>query len=387
MRQFLKDFILTRSFIERLISIIGIITIIWVMKGFATFFLAAFLCAYLFHEATMWWQKHLIKFEKKAPKEFSKFLKWLSREKVLLTFIYLFFAFICVIAIRDIWPALTADMIGLLRSLSVRFGINLGISEIESTLTQWQQWNMQIGNFLGIISPTTDSGTIISELLRISGIFFQIIFAYILSYIWLLEYNTVQKYFSQIKDSPFSFFYRDVRAFLEKIKKSFGLVFLAQSKIAVANTLLTMVGLLFIGIFYGQLSLWGSWIFPYFLALGCITFFSSFVPILGVFIGGIPIVFAGVIEYPGWSIVIAIVVMLSIIHAFEAYFLNPRIVGQSLKLPTPIVFLILFVAEHFMGIIGFFLWVPLYLLSIEFLESIGKIIQNIKPKGQENTNR
>lgn len=146
-------------------------------------------------------------------------------------------------------------MIGLLRSLSVRFGINLGISEIESTLTQWQQWNMQIGNFLGIISPTTDSGTIISELLRISGIFFQIIFAYILSYIWLLEYNTVQKYFSQIKDSPFSFFYRDVRAFLEKIKKSFGLVFLAQSKIAVANTLLTMVGLLFIGIFYGQLSL------------------------------------------------------------------------------------------------------------------------------------
>lgn len=72
--------------------------------------------------------------------------------------------------------------------------------------------------------------------------------------------------------------------------------------------------------------------------------------------------------------------MLFIIHAFEGYFLNPRIVGQSLKLPTPIVFLILFIAEHFMGIIGFFIGVPLYLLIVELFGSIGNWIEKMQKK-------
>ena len=130
-----------------------------------------------------------------------------------------------------------------------------------------------------------------------------------------------------------------------------------------------------IGLIYGQLSLNGSVIFPYLLALGCITFLTSLVPFLGVFIGGIPIIFAGVIEYPGWSILVTLVVMLFVVHAVEGYFLNPRIVGKSLNIPAPVIFLILFIAEHFMGIAGFFLGVPMYLLLIELFESIGKILQ------------
>ena len=87
---------------------------------------------------------------------------------------------------------------------------------------------------------------------------------------------------------------------------------------------------------------------------------------------------AGVVEYPGWSIVFVTIGMLFIIHAIEGYFLNPRIVGQSLKVPTPIVFLILFIAEHFMGVIGFFIGVPVYLLLTELLQSIGNGIQRIQ---------
>lgn len=351
MRDFLKQYLLSRMFLERLASFIGIIIIIIVARDFAVFFLTAFLCAYLFHEAAQWSQTHLHTLAKKSPTQFKKTILWLSDTKVLLTTLYLFFAFICVFAIRDIGPTLTSDMINLLSSLSQRFSIDLGISGIQDTLSKWQALSYQIGDFVNVISPSTDTNTILSEFLRISGIFFQILFAYILSFIWLLEYEKVQKYFSQLKKGPFAFFYRDVQIILEKIQKSFGLVFRAQSKIAVANTILTVLGLIVIGIFYGQLSLNGSYIFPYLLALGCITFFTSFVPILGVFIGGIPILFAGVVEYPGWSIVVTIITMLFVIHAFEGYFLNPRIVGQSLNVPTPVVFLILFMAEHFLGII------------------------------------
>jgi predicted PurR-regulated permease PerM len=378
MRDFLKQYLLSRVFIERLVSIIGMIIIVIVGQDFAVFFLTAFLCAYLFHEAAQWSQSHLHTLAKNSPKQFRESILWLSNTKVLLTTLYLFFAFICIFAIRDIGPTLTSDMINLLSSLSERFSIDLGISGLQDTLSKWQTLSYQIGDFVNVISPSTDTNTILSEFLRISGIFFQILFAYILSFIWLLEYEKVQKYFSQLKKWPFAFFYRDVQIILEKIQKSFGLVFRAQSKIAVANTILTVIGLIIIGLFYGQLSLNGSYIFPYLLALGCITFFTSFVPILGVFIGGIPILFAGVVEYPGWSIVVTIITMLFIIHAFEGYFLNPRIVGQSLKVPTPVVFLILFIAEHFMGIIGFFIGVPIYLLLTELFVSIGHMVEKIQ---------
>lgn len=378
MRDFVKQYIMTRIFAERIASIIAIIIIVLVIKDFVVFFLAAFLCAYLFRLATEWSQNHLQKLSAKSPKQLRAILMVLSEEKILLSVLYILFAWVLVFAIRDIGPTLTSDMINLLQSLSQKFSVDLGISGLQDTLSQWRSLSYQVGDFMNIISPSTDSNTILSEFLHISGIFFQIFFAYILSFIWLLESNKIQGYFSQLKKWPFAFFYRDIQVLLEKIQKSFGLVFRAQGKIAIANTILTLLGLFIIGLFYGQLSLDGSFVFPYILALGCITFLSSFVPILWVFIGGIPILFAGIVEYPGWSIIVTIITMLFIIHAFEWYFLNPRIVGQSLKLPTPIVFLILFIAEHFMGIIGFFIGVPLYLLIVELFGSIWNWIEKMQ---------
>jgi predicted PurR-regulated permease PerM len=81
-----------------------------------------------------------------------------------------------------------------------------------------------------------------------------------------------------------------------------------------------------IGVFYSPISTHSLYIFPYLLAITCINFLASFVPIFGIFISGIPILFAGIVEYPGWSIVVAIIAMLFVVHAFEGYYLNPRIV-------------------------------------------------------------
>lgn len=267
MRDILKQYILTRMFGERLASVLGMIIIMIFAKDFAVFFLTAFLCAYLFHEAAQWSTSHLQELAKRSPKQLKPSLLWIAQPKVLLTILYFFFAFICVFAIRDIGPTLTSDMINLLQSLSQRFSIDMGITGLQDTLSQWQTLSYQIGDFMNVISPSTDTNTILSEFLRISGIFFQILFAYVLSFIWLLEYSKVEKYFSQLKQGPFAFFYRDVRIILEKIQKSFGLVFQAQGKIAVANTILTLLGLVIVGLFYGQLSLNGTYVFPYLLAL------------------------------------------------------------------------------------------------------------------------
>ena len=378
MRNFLKKYILTRIFAERLISIIGMIIMVWIIKDFALFFLATFLCAYLFHGALEGAQKELITLAKKSPWVIRWGLLWLAQEKVTLTILYLFFAFICIYAIRDIGPTLTSDMIDLLQWLSQRLSVDLGISEIQYTLGKWQSLSYQMSHLLNIISPETDTSTILSELLHISSLFLQLLFAYVLSYIWLIEYKHVEQYFWKIKKGPFGFFYRDVGIMLEKIQKSFGVVFQAQSKIALINTALTVLGMIMVGIFYQKFSSDGDYIYPYLLALWCITFISSFIPILWVFIGGIPILFAGVVEYPGWSIVIVVISMIVVIHAFEGYFLNPHLVGKSAKLPIPVVFLILIMAEHFIGVIGVFIGVPLYLLLLELFASIGNTIEKIQ---------
>lgn len=102
MRDILKQYILTKMFGERLISVLGMILIVIVAKDFAVFFLTAFLCSYLFHEAAQWSMKHLHGLAKRSPKQLKPSILWLAKEKVLLITLYLFFAFICVFAIRDI---------------------------------------------------------------------------------------------------------------------------------------------------------------------------------------------------------------------------------------------------------------------------------------------
>jgi predicted PurR-regulated permease PerM len=285
-----------------------------------------------------------------------------------------------VYTVSDIWPTLIADMATLLQEFSQKFNIDIGMGDLQNTLWQWQSLSTQISDFINVISPTTDTKQIVASLVHVGGIFFQVILGYIVSLVWLLENETVKKYFSKLTHGPFAFFHHDFDRIFHKITHSFWLVFYAQFKIAIVNTILTVVGLLLIGFFYGQITLDGSTTFPYLLALWFITFLTSFVPILGVFISGIPILFAGIVEYPGWSIVIVILAMLLIIHIVEGYFLNPRIVGQSLNIPAPIIFIILFVSEHFMGLAGFFLWVPLYILLLEVIESAGKIITKYNEK-------
>lgn len=92
MRDFVKQYIMTRIFAERIASIIGILIIILFVQDFVVFFLAAFLCAYLFRLTTEWSQNRLEKITQKSPRYLKSTLRLLAREKVLLTVLYILFA-------------------------------------------------------------------------------------------------------------------------------------------------------------------------------------------------------------------------------------------------------------------------------------------------------
>lgn len=44
--------------------------------------------------------------------------------------------------------------------------------------------------------------------------------------------------------------------------------------------------------------------------------------------------------------------MMTIVHAIEAYILNPKIVSSYIDFPVFITFIILIVSEHFFGLVG-----------------------------------
>ena len=160
------------------------------------FFLTAFLCGYLFQSSSTWCRKGIQKIAQKAPKNIRVILTWMSKEKVLITFFYIIFALILTFAIRDIAPPLIGDLTGLLQSLSQKLSIDIGIDSLRNALNQWQSVSYET---IKMFSPGADASTILQQFFHIGNIFFQVIFAYIMSYIWLLEYEKVHKYFAQLK--------------------------------------------------------------------------------------------------------------------------------------------------------------------------------------------
>jgi len=171
------------------------------------------------------------------------------------------------------------------------------------------------------------------------AIFVKVIISLILSYMFIVDSEKLGKYLLGMKNSHFGFFYEEYRKIIAKIVKTFGAVFKAQSMIALVNAILTTLGIILIGLIHGQT-------FPALYTITIIVFICGFIPVLGTFISSVPILLIGYANYGGWNILIEIVLLISVVHAIEAYYLNPKIVSSYTKLPLSLTFLILIMSEY-----------------------------------------
>ena len=119
------------------------------------------------------------------------------------------------------------------------------------------------------------------------------------------------------------------------------------------NTALTAAGMLFLQL-------------PGVAFLSLIVFFCSFIPVAGVIISTVPIGFVALTEY-GVGRLLAVIALVVVAHAVEAYLLNPAIYSAHLKLHPLIVLVVLVVAEHTLGVWGLLLAVPVTVFTLEFL--------------------
>ncbi|MHC5018847.1 MAG: AI-2E family transporter [Planctomycetota bacterium] len=140
--------------------------------------------------------------------------------------------------------------------------------------------------------------------------------------------------------------YDEIAPGVKEFGNGMGQAFQAQAVIALLNTVLTLIGLLVLGI-------------PMVDVLSLIVFFCSFIPIVGMFISTVPIaLLALTMDGGGPGMMLAAIVLVGVIHFVEAYILNPRIYGHVMHMHPLIVLIVLFLAETLFGLWGVILAVP-----------------------------
>lgn len=170
------------------------------------------------------------------------------------------------------------------------------------------------------------------------------LFALLFSFLILIDLNRIKAAIGRLRTSRLGDFYEEAAPPIARFGTLLGRTIEAQAAIAVINTVLTLVGLLILDI-------------PLVAMLSVIVFICSFVPVLGVFISTTPIVLVA-LNAGGPALSLAAIGLVVVIHAVEAYVLNPIIYGKHLKLNPVFTLIILYVGYHAFGLWGMLLGVP-----------------------------
>ena len=117
-------------------------------------------------------------------------------------------------------------------------------------------------------------------------------------------------------------------------------------------------GLTLVALIQGALSAVGLFILgvPYALALGAWVAITSIIPYLGAYLGAIPAVVLALFVSPTTALLTVLLFVL--IQTLEGNVLTPRIQGQTLQVPSVLIFLAVIAGGQIGGLIGAILAVP-----------------------------
>ena len=174
---------------------------------------------------------------------------------------------------------------------------------------------------------------------------FQFVLSIILSFLLIWDLPRTRERMRRFSTGRTAEIYSEITPGLVAFGTMLGRAFEAQSVVAVVNAALTTVVFLALGL-------------PSIALLAMIVFVCSYIPILGMIISTLPAAFLA-LKIGGIGHVLWLVVAVAVIHAVEAYMLNPLIYGRHLKLHPLAVLVILMIAEHLLGMWGLLLGVPI----------------------------
>ena len=164
------------------------------------------------------------------------------------------------------------------------------------------------------------------------------------SFLILMDYPSLKARTLQLGRTRLKEVYEETSDSVVQFALTVGAAFQAQVLIACINTFLTVMGL------------WGLGIHPI-VILATIVFLAGLIPVLGVFISSVPILLLG-FNQGGFSLLLAAAVMIIVVHAVEAYILNPNIFSAVFKINPVLTLIILYLGNRLFGLWGVLLGVP-----------------------------
>jgi predicted PurR-regulated permease PerM len=191
----------------------------------------------------------------------------------------------------------------------------------------------------------------------VSKVGLQILLALLLSLFFLLEKPRLINFTKKFKQSKISFIYNEIEFFAQKFVATFGKVIEAQLIIAVVNCILTTISLWFLG-------------FPHIGGLSILIFIMGLIPVAGVILSLIPLCIIA-FSIGGMMKVLYMAIAIMIIHAIEAYILNPNLMSSKTNLPVFYTFFVLIFSEHFFGVWGLIIGIPIFVFLLDVLDVSG----------------
>lgn len=325
-----------RKSITKRLLLLGVICLfLYLTRSLITLYLLTFIFIYLINEAQKFIYRHVHKI---IP---------IARSFVIV-FIYLIALTAVVLFIWAYAPKVVRESTAVIKSITTSIKTlmnttNTGNEYLNALLIQIKKVDLSkyIGNVVSVIS-------------NISSLSVNIFFALILSLFFLLQKMRIYKFMTKFSTSKLAWLYDDLKYFGSKFTNTFGKVLQTQILISFINCMLSIIML---------------WImhFPNVLGLGLMIFILGIIPVAGVFFSLIPL---SLIAYSigGLTDVAYILIMIAVLHALESYILNPKLMSDKTKLPVFFTFLILIVSEHFFGVWGLLVGIPVFIFLLDILD-------------------
>ena len=169
--------------------------------------------------------------------------------------------------------------------------------------------------------------------------------AMLFSFLIMLDLPELSRGVRRLRFTRLAESYRETADSIILFAKVVGENFRAQLIISAINTVLTALGLYFLGI-------------KAIVLLCTIVFMCGLIPVLGMWISSVPIVLMA-INSGGMELGLWALVMIFAIHVLEAYVLNPRIVSSVMHINPVMTLIILYIAHSMIGLWGMLLGVPI----------------------------
>ena len=326
-----------------LIVIVGLLVTVWYMLDLM---LMTFLLTFIFY--------HLLE---KIQCRYVKVLNTRLPDVLILIFIYTIFVILISLFSIEVFPKLVRQFNVIAGSLA-NFDI-AAVKEVTGNRVAMLLSGIDFNTYM------TEAGSFLAGAFgMISSFLLKFIIAMILSFALVAEKKKIAQFGINVSKSQISFIYDYFITYGGGFCQTFGQVMKVQVMIAFINSVLTMIALSIFG-------------YPTIGGLGMMVFLLGLIPVAGVIISFIPLAVIG-FTLGGLAMVGKVVIFILLLHGFEAYILNPKLMSRKTRLPVCFVFLILLIGEHYLGIWGLLIGVPVFIFLMTAFKVDYKVMDERK---------